>query len=69
MAEFNLTDEQKLVQETMREFAQKELRTIALECDEKSTFPEEVLDNSGSWGSVLPQSLRTTAASTLSVRF
>jgi acyl-CoA dehydrogenase len=44
MPDFKLTDEQKLVQETMREFAQKELRAVALECDEKSTFPEEVLD-------------------------
>lgn len=43
MACFRLTDEQKLVQETMREFAQKEMRPVARDCDEQSTCPDEVL--------------------------
>lgn len=50
MAEFTLTDEQKLVQDTMREFAREELRKIARECDEGCALPDEVLDKVWSLG-------------------
>lgn len=48
MAEFNLEEEQKLVQETMRSFAREEMRKIARECDENSTLPGELLEKV--WG-------------------
>ena len=43
MISFGLTEEQQLIQETVREFAQTELREIARECDEQSHLPDELL--------------------------
>ncbi|MBV4423481.1 acyl-CoA dehydrogenase family protein, partial [Clostridium tyrobutyricum] len=36
---FELSKEQELVQKTARDFAEKELKPIAIENDEKSEFP------------------------------
>jgi acyl-CoA dehydrogenase len=44
MADFTLDDDQKQIQDTMRKFAQNELRAIARECDEKSMLPDEIMD-------------------------
>jgi alkylation response protein AidB-like acyl-CoA dehydrogenase len=43
MADFTLDEEQKQIQEMTRKFAEKELRPIARECDEKDELPEELL--------------------------
>lgn len=48
MAEFTLLEDQKLIQETMRSFAQEEMRKIARECDESCTLPDEILEKV--WG-------------------
>lgn len=40
---FELTEEQKMVQEAAREFSQKRVARIALEMDEKEEVPEEIL--------------------------
>ncbi len=44
MADFSLNEEQKLIQETMREFAQEEFRKLAHESDESSTLQEDALE-------------------------
>jgi len=41
--DFELTDEQELVRETVREFAEAELAPVAAEVDRDHRFPEEVL--------------------------
>ena len=43
MAEFTLDEDQKQIQDMMRKFAEKELRPIARDCDEKDELPEELL--------------------------
>ncbi len=43
MAEFQLDDDQKQIQEMMRKFAQEELRKISRECDDAGTLPDDVL--------------------------
>lgn len=43
MVEFELSDEQKLIQKTAHEFAAKEMRPVALEYDKKGAFPWEVV--------------------------
>ncbi|MGE3594593.1 MAG: acyl-CoA dehydrogenase family protein [Dehalococcoidia bacterium] len=48
MISFGLTEDQELIRETAREFAQKELREIARQCDEQSRCPDELLD--AVWG-------------------
>lgn len=40
---FDLTDEQRMIQETAREFARKEVLPKAAELDENSRFPEELI--------------------------
>ncbi len=39
---FELTDEQKLIQHTAREFARKEILPVAAKCDREARFPMEV---------------------------
>ncbi len=39
MVEFDLTDEQRLLQKTAHEFAEREMRPVALEYDKKGTVP------------------------------
>ncbi len=43
MVDFELTEEQKLMQKTAHEFAEKEMRPIALEYDKKGTMPWDVV--------------------------
>ncbi|MHC3439109.1 acyl-CoA dehydrogenase family protein [Natrialbaceae archaeon A-gly3] len=39
-----ITDEQRLIQETVREFVEREMRPVVDEADENQEFPEEVWD-------------------------
>ena len=43
MVEFELTDEQKLMQKTAHEFAEKEMRPVSLDYDKKGTIPWPVV--------------------------
>src|SRR2546430_9419020 len=43
MVDFDLTDEQRLMQKTAHEFAEGEMRPLALEYDRKGTVPWEVI--------------------------
>lgn len=43
MADFTMDEEQKQIQEMTRKFAEKELRSIARECDEQDELPEGLL--------------------------
>ena len=43
MISFGPTEEQQVVREAMREFADGEMRGVARDCDEKSALPEEFL--------------------------
>ncbi|MCJ7833685.1 MAG: acyl-CoA dehydrogenase family protein [Deltaproteobacteria bacterium] len=43
MADFTLDEDQKQIQDMMRKFAEKELRPIARDCDEKDELPAELL--------------------------
>ena len=45
MISFQLTDEQELIRDTLREFANDELRTIGRECDEASQIPDDFLNS------------------------
>jgi len=55
MISFGPTEEQELVRSAMREFAEKELRPLARECDESGTIPDSVLDASWQLGLVASQ--------------
>jgi len=48
--EFSLTDEQRVVQETAREFARREVDPIVEETDESQRFPMEVIKKAGELG-------------------
>ncbi|MBN2542267.1 acyl-CoA dehydrogenase [bacterium] len=55
---FNLTDDQKLVRDMVREFAEKELRDKAVEIDESREFPHDTLKKMaplGLLGMVVPE--------------
>src|SRR3989442_5023389 len=43
MVDFDLTDEQRLMQKTAHEFAEREMRPLALEYDRKGTVPWDVI--------------------------
>ncbi|MFQ5950978.1 MAG: acyl-CoA dehydrogenase family protein, partial [Candidatus Geothermarchaeales archaeon] len=43
MVEFKLTEEQRLVKKTMHEFAENEMRPVALECDREAKIPGDVM--------------------------
>ena len=47
---FNLTEEQKLIKKTAREFALKELAPKAIERDEKKIWPKEAIKKMGELG-------------------
>ncbi len=47
---FNLTDEQKMFKNTVRDFAQKELAPIALKVDKEHEFPWETIKKAGKLG-------------------
>jgi acyl-CoA dehydrogenase len=48
MVDFTLTDEQKSLRELAHDFAAKEIRPVAWECDRDSTWPEDVMRKA--WG-------------------
>jgi alkylation response protein AidB-like acyl-CoA dehydrogenase len=47
---FELTDEQRELKRLAREFAERELRPIAAECDEREEFPPELLEKAARVG-------------------
>ena len=47
---FQLSDEQKLMQETAKEFSEKEIRPVAEEYDRDSTFPRDVINKAWELG-------------------
>ncbi len=47
---FDLTDEEKLVRDTARDFAEKELKPIAAEIDKNHKIPDEILKKMGELG-------------------
>ena len=58
MADFTLDEDQRQIQETARRFADKELRPLARECDEKGEIPQPILDKAWELGfcpSVIPE--------------
>ena len=46
----DLTDEQKLIQQSVREFAQTEVKPLVMELDETQTFPEQLVKRMGELG-------------------
>ena len=48
--DFSLTDEQRAIQETAREFARREVDPIVEEIDESQKFPREVMRKAGELG-------------------
>lgn len=44
MISFGITEEQEMVRDAMRDFAEKVIRPIARECDEASAIPDSFLD-------------------------
>ena len=48
--DFSLTDEQRAIQETAREFARREVDPIVDEIDESQKFPREVMRKAGELG-------------------
>ena len=49
---FELSDEQKLIQHTAREFARREIQPVAAQCDREARFPMEVFDKAREVGLV-----------------
>ena len=47
---FQLTEEQRLIQKTVREFAKSELSPGAIEMDEKKKWPLEAVEKMGKLG-------------------
>jgi acyl-CoA dehydrogenase len=43
VVDFTLTDEQKDIRQLAHDFAEKDIRSVAWECDKDSTFPHEVI--------------------------
>ncbi|OLD80033.1 MAG: hypothetical protein AUI33_02125 [Ignavibacteria bacterium 13_1_40CM_2_61_4] len=48
--EFELTDSMKMVQETARNFAEKEIRPVVMKFDESQEFPHEIIRKLGELG-------------------
>lgn len=58
MVSFQLSEDQKLIRDTVASFAKNELRTIARDCDEEGNIPEEVVNKGWELGllrNVLPE--------------
>ncbi len=55
MISFGPTEEQELVRDTLREFAQKEIRPLARECDETASVPDALLESAWQLGLVSTQ--------------
>ena len=55
---FELTEEQKLIKDTARDFAEKELRPVAAQIDREEKIPESIfkkLGELGFWGILVPE--------------
>ena len=66
---FELTEEQKMVRETIREFAEAEIKPGVMERDEKAEFPTEVIQKLaelGFMGMQVPESYGGTEMDALS---
>jgi len=48
--DFGLTEDQKMIQQTARDFAEKEIRPYLMDWDESQTFPKETLQKMGEMG-------------------
>lgn len=48
--DFNFTDDQKLLQQTVRDFAEKEIAPTVMEFDEKQEFPFQIMKQAGELG-------------------
>lgn len=48
--DFMITEEQKALKETIRNFAQKEIQPLSKKCDEKGEWPEELTKKLGAMG-------------------
>ena len=67
--DFNLTDEQKLLRDTVREFALAEVKPVAEELDRTKSFPYEIVKKLGGLGLMgipFPQEYGGGGADTLS---
>jgi short-chain 2-methylacyl-CoA dehydrogenase len=67
--EFELTDEQRLLRETVRQFAQEEVKPVAEELDREKRFPYEIVAKLGELGLMgipFPQQYGGGGADTLS---
>ena len=56
--DFELTDDQKMIRETVREFAEKKIKPFAHELDEKEEFSEEItkaMGDLGIFGIIVPE--------------
>lgn len=47
---FDLSDEQRLLRDTVREFALQEVKPVAEELDRTKSFPYEIVEKLGGWG-------------------
>src|SRR3989442_2854296 len=50
MVDFDLTEEQRLLQKTAHEFAEREMRPVALEYDKKGTVPWDIIKKAHALG-------------------
>jgi alkylation response protein AidB-like acyl-CoA dehydrogenase len=67
--DFELTDEQKLLRDTVRDFARQEVAPVAEELDRTKSFPYEIVENLGKLGLMgipFPQEYGGGGADTLS---
>jgi short/branched chain acyl-CoA dehydrogenase len=67
--DFNLTDEQKLLRDTVRDFALQEVKPVAEELDRTKSFPYEIVEKLGGLGLMgipFPQEYGGGGADTLS---
>ncbi|MCK4367080.1 MAG: acyl-CoA dehydrogenase family protein, partial [Thermoplasmata archaeon] len=48
--DFDLTDEQKMLKKTVRDFAEKEIKPTRADYDEKAEYPIEILRRLGEMG-------------------
>ena len=45
MISFEMSEEQELIRDTLREFANEAMRSIARDCDETAQIPQDFLDS------------------------
>jgi len=53
--QFTLTDEQRAVRETVREFGENEIRPVAREYSEAGRYPREIIRDAGEYGFLAPR--------------